>query len=135
MPGDEEIKAGKPMVGRMGGVLRAELSRLGVDMRRMRLCNLWLHPPNKREDCFNYGVEQVIKEAQKKEAILLVGSDTIRYFCNVNVMSVNGLRVTSPYLSAPIIMACVQPAAVFHGSIGEIRLALGKFAKAINGLM
>jgi len=134
-PGEDEIKAGRPMVGRMGGVLRTELSRLGIDMRRMRLCNLWLHPPNKDENCFNHGVTQAIKEAQNKEAILLIGSDTVKYFCDTNVMSVNGLRVTSPYLSAPIIMASLQPATVFHGALGEVRLALKKFSIAIKNLL
>jgi len=134
-PGNEEIKAGRPMVGRMGGVLKAELSRLGIDLRRMRLCNLWLHTPNKEEDCFNYGVSKVIEEAKNKKAILLIGSDTVKYFCDKSVMSVNGLKVKSPYLSAPIIMACVQPAIVFHSPIGELRLALYKFSIAIKDLL
>ena len=76
--------------------------------------------------------EQVIKEAKGKQAILLIGSDTIKYFCDLKVHNVNGLEVKSNYFSAPLVMACVQPATVFHGCVGELRLGLNKFAKRIE---
>jgi uracil-DNA glycosylase family 4 len=63
-PGKDEIKKGKPMVGAMGKVLRNELARADLDMNQMRLANLWLHPKNKNEDCFNYGLEKVIKAGE-----------------------------------------------------------------------
>lgn len=132
-PGEEELKKGKPMVGRMGDVLRQELGRLGVDLNRIRLCNLWQHAPNGNEDCYNHGLQTVIKEAKGKQAILLLGSDTVKAFTNEKVSNVCGLKVTSNYLSAPIIIACVNPAQVFHSSVGEMRLALKKFAVAIEG--
>jgi hypothetical protein len=45
------------------------------------------------------------------------------------------LRVTSRYLSAPILYACVNPAVAFHGGIGEVRLALKKFVLATGDLL
>jgi uracil-DNA glycosylase family 4 len=134
-PGEEEIKKGRPLVGRTGNVLKAELAYYGIDMKRLRLGNLWLHPPNKNEDCFNYGVEQILKEAQGREVILLLGSDTVKYFCNEKVSDVTGLQVQSSYLSAPIVFACLQPATVFHQSVGELRLSLKKFVKLIGYLL
>jgi uracil-DNA glycosylase family 4 len=133
-PGRDEIKKGKPMVGAMGEVLRQELARADLDMNQMRLTNLWLHPKNKNESCFKYGLEQAIKEAKNRKAILLIGSDTVLHFCNEKVSEVNGLVVESSYLSAPLIFACVQPATVFHGGLGEIRLSLQKFSKKVNRL-
>ena len=133
-PGAEEIKKGKPMIGAMGGVLRTELGRVGLDMRQMRLCNLWLHPKNKNEDCLKYGKETAIKEARNRKAILLLGSDTVKEFCNEKVSEVSGLKVESPYLSAPLIFACVQPATVFHQGLGSLRLSLEKFAKKVKEL-
>lgn len=135
-PGREEEQKGRPMVGKMGDVLRGELGKLGADMNRMRLCNLWLHAPNNREDCFKHGFEQVIMEARGRKAILLLGSETVKAFCDENVSDVCGLHVHSHYLSAPIIIACVNPAIVFRGgTIGELRLALSKFVQKIQGLL
>lgn len=131
-PGAEEIKKGVPMVGGMGGVLRTELGRAGLDMRQMRVCNLWLHPKNKNEDCLKHGKDRVIKEARGKKIILLLGSDTVKEFCDEKVSEVSGLQVKSPYFSAPCIFACIQPASVFHQGLGELRLSIEKFARKVK---
>lgn len=144
-PGEDEIKMGKPLVGRTGGVLRTELGRLGIDLNRMRKGNLWIHPPQKvknvkaeieqKDQCLKYSADLIIQEAKGRQVILLIGSDTVKFFCDQSVMSVSGLLVTSSYLSAPMIMAMVQPATVFHGGIGEVRLALKKFAEVAKPLL
>jgi DNA polymerase len=145
-PGAKEIQKGKPLVGNTGGVLRTELSKAGLDMRQMRITNLWLHPPQKtttkssdekkeqKQKCFQYGLEKLIEEAKGRKAILLLGSDTLKELCNEKVSNVSGLEVQSPYLSAPLLFACVQPATVFHSSIGELRQALEKFSKKVDEL-
>jgi len=134
-PGQDEIKTGKPFSGATGGVLRTELSKLGIDLSSIRIMNMWMHLPNKNEKCLEYGVQQVMKEAKGKQAILLIGSDTVKYFCDLKVHNVNGLEVKSNLFSAPLIMACVQPATVFHGTLGELRLSLSKFSKRIEGII
>ena len=131
-PGDDEVKSGKPFSGATGSVLRMELAKLGVDLSRMRITNLWLHAPNHDEKCLEYSATQVIKEAKGKEAILLIGSDAVKYFCDKKVSQVNGLEVQSNLLSAPIIMACVQPATVFHSMVGELRFCLKRFSERIE---
>jgi uracil-DNA glycosylase family 4 len=133
-PGKDEIKKGKPMVGATGKVLQQELGRVDLDMNQMRITNLWLHPKNDNEDCFKYGLDQAIKEAKKKQAILLIGSDTVKFFCNEKVSEVSGLIVESSYLSAPLLFACVQPTTVWHGGIGELRQALSKFSRKLGEL-
>jgi uracil-DNA glycosylase family 4 len=133
-PGAEEIKEGKPMVGAMGGVLRSELGRVGMDINQMRLCNLWLHPKNKNNDCLEYGKEMAVKEAKGRKVILLIGSDAVKDFCYEKVSEVTGLEVESPYLSAPLVFACLQPATVFHQGLGELRLSIEKFARKVNDL-
>jgi uracil-DNA glycosylase family 4 len=139
-PGVDEVKYGKPLCGASGGVLKAELAYLGVDMKRLRICNLWLHEPSKdkalNDKCLAYSAGKVIEEAKGKKAILLIGSDTVKYFTGYSVSKVAGLHVTSSYLSAPIIMTMPNPAEVFHGAgIGEVRLSLQKFAKEIEDLL
>ena len=134
-PGREEIYKGRPMIGRMGEVLKMELGKLGVDLNRMRLCNLWQHEPNNNADCYEHGMKVVIHEAKGKQAILLLGSDAVKCFTGEKVSDVCGLEVKSVYLSAPIIMACINPAQVFHSGVGEVRLALKKFVKRIEGIL
>jgi uracil-DNA glycosylase family 4 len=145
-PGREELRQGRPMVGGTGGVLRKELGKAGLDLRQMRVTNLWLHPPQKvttkssdeikeqKQKCFQYGLEKLIEEAKGRKAILLLGSDTVKELCNEKVSDVSGLEVKSIYLSAPLIFACVQPATVFHGGIGELRQALQKFRIKVDKL-
>jgi len=137
-PGDIEIKKGVPMVGPIGNVLKTELAFLGIDLRRCRLTNLWLHTPNKQNECMEFGIQQAILEAKGKKAILLLGSECTKYFCDKSVRRVCGLQVISPYLSAPIIYACLNPVIAFKrggGGVGEVRLALKKFSKALKGIL
>ena len=139
-PGKEEIKEGKPLVGATGGVFRAEMRRLGYDVAMFRICNLWHHeqlqPKDKNyKDCLQQGLSQVIKEAKGKRAILLLGSECTKVFCNCNVRDVNGLQVKSVYLSAPLIVASYNPAYVFNQGVGELRLALGNFVKLYEQMM
>lgn len=134
-PGKEEIKAGKPMVGQNGGILREELRRCSVDMSRLRITNLWQHKINDNAGCLVHWGQKAIAEARGKQAILLIGAETVKYFCGCSVEAYNGLLVKSDYLSAPIIMACVQPVNVFSGGLGEVRLTIQKFSKCIEELL
>jgi uracil-DNA glycosylase family 4 len=134
-PGRDEIIKGRPLIGRTGDVLRSEMGMVGLDLHRMRVMNLWQHEPNNNEECYALGFKTVIEEAVEKQAILLLGSDVVRAFCDDSVERVCGTRVESFYLSAPIILACVNPATVFHGCVGELRLALQKFSRLVEDIL
>jgi len=130
-PGEVEIEKGYPFAGKTGGILRQELAGLEVELREWRRCNLWLHPANKNEECLKFSAAKVIEEAKTRDAILLIGSDAVKFFANKSVSSVAGLRVKCPLLSAPLIMASPNPAMIFkRGRIGEVRLSLQKFVAA-----
>lgn len=146
-PGKEETQQGVVMVGAMGGVLRNEMSFVGLDFKRCRKMNLWQHVPPKTKKppfvydadgnivtCYDIGVQAVIDEAQERKAILLMGSDVVREFVGKSVTEVTGLLVNAPRLPNIPIVACLNPAIVFHGSVGELRFALKNFAKAVEGL-
>lgn len=130
-PGKEEEKRGQPFVGPAGGVLRGELYKVGINMNTCRITNLALHQ-DPQDVCYTFGLEQAIREAHKRKAILLMGSECSRVFIGKPVTSISGLMVKSKYLDAPIIIATVNPAAVISGTIGEFRLAVQKFAKALS---
>jgi len=134
-PGKDEIKEGKPMVGVNGGILREELRKCGVDMKRLRITNLWQHAPNDNAGCLVHWAKQAIHEAKGKQAILLIGSETVKYFCQCSVEAYNGLLVQSDYLKAPMVMACIQPVNVFKVGLGEVRLTIQKFSSHLEGLL
>lgn len=132
-PGDDEIKSGRPFSGPSGGVLRSELARQGIDTNRIRMCNLWLHAPNKDEKCFQTGLLELLKETKGKKLIVLFGAEPVKYLCNVSVEAYNGLIVTSSYISSnAVIMACIQPTNVFKGTVGEVRTSLFKISQKIE---
>lgn len=138
-PGDAEVKEHSPMVGKTGGVLKAELRKLGRDISEFRITNLWHHsvPTDKKdpnyEKCFQFGATLAIKEAQNKRAILLIGAETVKFFCNCSVETCSGLVTHSQYLSAPV-MPCIQPTTVFKGGVGELRLSITKWVRFLDEL-
>ena len=132
-PGDDEIKSGRPFSGSSGGILRTELGRMGVDVSRIRMCNLWLHAPNKNEKCLQAGLVYLLKETKGKKLVVLFGAEPVKYLCDVSVEAYNGLVVTSSYINtSTVIIACIQPANVFKGTIGDVRTSLKKIALQIE---
>ena len=115
-----------------GKVLRKELERLGVSLSQFRVINLWLHEPNKNENCFKAGFDNALEEAKGKKAVLLVGSDVVETFTEYKVSDVSGLQVDSSVLSAPIIYAMVNPALALHRAVGEVRFGIEKFINRLE---
>jgi uracil-DNA glycosylase family 4 len=130
-PGQEEILKGRPMVGSMGELLKIELGKLGIDLKRLRVGNLWHHAKNDNADCLQYGAEQMIKDSIDREVILLLGSDAVKFYTGFYVSDVSSMIVKSNYFSGTV-FASVNPAIAFHQSVGEVRLALTKFANYIH---
>lgn len=136
-PGKLEIERQMPfathtMYVTAGKVLRKELERLGVSLSQFRCLNLWLHEPNKNENCFQAGYNHTLDEAKGKKVILLVGSDVVETFTEYKVSDVSGLQVESSILSAPIIYAIVNPALALHRAVGEVRFGIEKFVQRLE---
>lgn len=78
---------------------------------------------------------QLSKEAKGKKAILLMGAEPVNFFTagKYGVKEVTSLRIESETsFSAPVIMASVSPSEAFRKGIGELRLALKRFANALE---
>lgn len=138
-PGKAEIESGRPfsvhhMYQTAGAIFRKELAKVGIDMNKLRVGNLWLHEVNDDERCQQLGYETALEEAKGKSAILLVGSDVVEKFTNYKVSDVSGLQVDSAILSAPVIYAMVNPALALQPGrgIGEVRHAIQKFAARLE---
>lgn len=129
-PGEDEVIRGKPLVGPTGKLLEAEMKHLGLYLRSYRICNLWQHPPQKNkkdpnyEKCLEHGAKIVLKEAKNKKLVVLIGSDTVKFFTGEGVSDWNGLLVNSVMLNNPYVLAMIQPASAFRSSLGEVRFGL-----------
>lgn len=134
MPADEEMLQGRPFASNhnfmsAGKIFRKELELVGLSLSDHRVTNIWLHKPNDNDNCFQAGYNHVLSEAKGKKAILLVGSDAVSTFTSYKVSDVSGLQVDSAILSAPLIVAMLNPASAMvigHG-IGEVRFAIERW--------
>jgi len=125
-------------VGEAGRILEYELFLVGLNMREFRLANLWQHTkPKKMDDvsqrCFDHFVIELTKEMHGRK-VLLMGSENANTFLRWKISDCSGLLVESPLFPKDVIFvqACVNPAAALHENVGELRLAIQKFAKRIK---
>lgn len=132
-PGYYEVTAGTPFQGPVGDVLKAELTRLSVDWRRLRLTNLWGHDRSKDADELDFHLGRLMKETQGRKGILMMGSEVSKVFVNKNATDISGVEVTSPLLpDVEVLMASVNPAVSTHGTVGEFRTDLTKFIRSVK---
>ena len=128
-PGDEEIKEGRPWVGEAGKILRAELTRAGIAYVNCRATNLWLHRTNDGCD-ISFHVDALMKEVEGKKYILLMGSELCKMFLDKGVSDLSG---TITKFGGAKTVVCYNPAIAIHSSVGEVRLAIQRFAAMRRG--
>lgn len=117
-----------------GEVLRKEFSRAGLNVSEFRCVTYVLHNTGLTDNCIEAGRKNVLDEAKDKKAILLVGQEAVKAFMGeeYDAADVNGLQVESPFLSAPIIYALINPTQIFSGGIGELRFGIQEFAARLK---
>ena len=137
---------GKPTPSLFGNStypLRKEIERAGLDWHDLRIITVWQHEEIKKkrvkkgevsqfEICLQEGYENVIREAEGKDAILLVGASTVKLFSEYSVSDTCGLFIDSTALSCEIIMPLPSPGILYSKGVGEYRLALSKFVGRLN---
>lgn len=141
-PDEEDIRKGYPFSTSSnngyfdrvtaGKILRKELEMVGLSINDFRITCLWLHEPNKSEDCWKHGYDTVLGDAKGKKAILLIGADAVDTFTGYKVSEVSGLRVDSSVLSSKLIMATVSPGLAMSRSVGEVRHGIRKWKLALE---
>ena len=135
-PGWYETKEGKPWVGPAGRVLKDELRRVGIVYEKCRVTNLWQHAKDVGTCILSGHWQRTLVELQGKIAVLLMGSEVATHFLGAAVSDVTGTFVQSPLLpkSVEVALAMYNPAIALHDRLGEVRLAITKFAAAVRGL-
>ena len=128
-PDEIDSDRGVPFSGEAGGILKYELSRLGVNLWDCSLTNLYLHTKNKDSQCFEEGVKSLTLEMAGRKC-LLMGAEVANYF-GYAVNDVSGLVVTSPLFPKSVqwVMMANSPGIVLHRPLGEFRLAIEKYVR------
>lgn len=124
-PGDEEIKKGIPWIGEAGKILKAELQKAGISYTTCRATNLWMHRVNDFCD-INVHIDKLMHEMKGRKYMLLMGSDLAKLFFNASVSDLTGTIQT---LNGVKTVVCYNPAIALHSTIGEVRLAIRRFAE------
>lgn len=141
-PTQEDLQAGRPFTGDYTHALRLEMAKAGYDLYQCRLTTLWLHEPVKegkgkkathQESEWHFA--QALHEAIGYNSVLLLGTEVTEFFLGYNSTEISGIPMTSPLLSAQLIMGTRSPLDVMGGTIGEFRLGIVKFIKAYKELM
>jgi len=145
-PDPTDVARGLPFEGKAGTVLRQFLARLGHDLSRFGVCNLYPHPPDSivkkkikydNPKCVELGRRTVVSAAKGKDVILLIGPEVINVFATKNVSELNGMIINEYLqipLSAPVVIAMFNLTMVFAGCAGEIKLALQNFVTEVEKL-
>lgn len=135
-PGDEEIRYGRPFVGKTGDVLEKELLRVNINLRTIRKTNLWLHEFKSsmydEEKHFEWHLAHLLNEMRQYDHVLFLGSEMATVFLDEKITDVNSLALDCKYFPGKKVTFGLNPAAAFHGSMGEVRLAIEKFGRRVG---
>ncbi len=123
--------------------LAKEMAMAGIQMNTLCLTNLYMHVPNKgkrtkeakesAQGCLDYSISEIVKLAEGKKVILLMGAEAIRTFTGYPASDVYGLVCTSDYFSKEtIIIPAPNSDKLMMMPVGELRNALKVFAEQIS---
>lgn len=137
-PGKEEIAKGLPWIGNAGDILRTELDRVGLYTGYVRLTNVWLH--EQAGDCeVGWHLDMLMWEMKQQQprAVMVMGAEASAKLYDTPVSDITGMEVKSDYFpgSVEVSMAMVNPAIAVHGPVGEVQLAIQRFANKIDYIL
>lgn len=123
--------------------LMKELGLVGVNMQVLSLGALWMHTPPKAgktkegkatfQKCLEWSISEVIRLAEGKATILMMGAEVVRTFIGHSVSEVQGLVCKSDLLSPKtVIIPAPNPDNIMKVPIGEMRNSLKMFAEQIK---
>lgn len=123
--------------------LMKELGMVGINFQQLSLTALWMHHPPKIgrtkeskvafQACLDYSISQVIKAAEGKQLVMLLGAEVVRTFTGYGVSEVSGLKCKSDLLpNVPVVIPAHNPDNIMKMPIGELRNALKVFAEEMK---
>lgn len=142
-PTPTELENGAAFSDPAKGILRAELAVHGFDLLSMRLSYFWRHAPNKVSTrkgvsdfpCYSYSVQETVREAHGRKAVLLLGSLVSHAFLEESCKSLSGIPLTcAMFPDVPYVMTTLSPESCSGDTCGEFKLAMHKFVRQLKKL-
>lgn len=123
--------------------LNKEMGMVGLQLNTMNLSSLYMHLPSRSkknkeakeqfQGCMDYSIQQVVKLAEGKKVVMLMGAELIRTFTGYPASEVYGLICKSDLLpNVPVIVPAPNPDKLMAVPIGELRNSLKIFAEQIQ---
>lgn len=133
-PGKDEVIKGIPLIGRVGDVLHAELLKVGLIFADLRHTNLWQHAKDEATCDPAWHLDQLAKEFKGKTHVLMMGSHVTQALIGHNVEDRSGLKVKVSGYKGINFWVSPSPALAHASPIGEMRLAMQRFAHDVQGV-
>lgn len=124
--------------------LNLQLGSFGLQLSQFNQTALYMHqlPKSKKtkedkailQGCIDFSIQEVVKLAQGKKIILLMGSETTKVFTGFSASEVYGLNVApSEYFpEVPMIIPAPNSDKLMNQPVGELRIALKSLAEQIK---
>lgn len=123
--------------------LNKELGMVGLMLSQFNLTSLYMHqlPKSKKtkedkeilQGCIDFSIAEVVKMAQGKKIVLLMGSEVSKVFTGLNASETYGLVCKSELLpEVPCIIPAPNPEKLLNQPIGELRFALKTLSEQIK---
>lgn len=123
--------------------LQKEMGMVGINFQLLSLTALWTHAPPKAgrtkesketlQKCLDWSISQVIKCAENKKIIILMGAEVTRIFTGYSVKEISGLICRSDLLPwVPVVISAPNPDNLMRVPIGELRNSLKVFSEQIK---
>lgn len=124
--------------------LNRELGSFGLQLSQFNQTALYMHqlPKSKKtkedkiilQGCIDFSIQEVVKLAQGKKIILLMGSETTKVFTGYSASEVYGLNVApSEYFpDVPMIIPAPNPDKIMNQPVGELRITLKSLSEQIR---
>lgn len=126
-PGFEELKFKQAFSGAYGISFRNELSAEGIQPESLFMFAALPHMPAK--DCTYDWQTAALKLLQDRKLIFMLGTQTLSAFTGYTASECSGTIVYSAMLKKSIIVAGPSIASLGKSPLGELRLAISKFAE------
>lgn len=123
--------------------LNKELGSFGLQLSQFTLTALYIHqlPKSKKtkedkevlQGCIDFSISEVVKLAQGKKIVLLMGSEVSKIFTGYNASETYGLVGKSELLpEVPVVITAPNPDKLMNSPIGELRISLKSLSEQIK---
>ena len=113
-------------------ILWAELLKAGIRRQDVRACYLWKHEPNENE--LKWHLLQTVKWMKGCKILMMLGSEVTQPLLGYNASDVSGVWTKSDFFPKVNVMPGPNPGTLVKGTVGEMRLAITRFAERLNRL-